>query len=222
MAPENFQFTVDKAHAKSVNDTLADIRRLQVSAVIFALLLAAAAVWLIIMGSVWSITLGAVLAVGALSSLGVAVWAPRKVGNAEKLYEKNPLVPALVTEIHPRAATLTALIDIAKPSAKGSAYALVSRNVRLNPRWKVGDRVPSVALRSDRSTRSKEDLWQMVNPMPIEWGTKDARVLARATAEISASEWNFLQSRLPDSEKVRTHPDRRILVDPADLPDHLR
>lgn len=218
----DFQFTVDKAHAKSVNDTLADVRRLQVSAVIFALILAGLAAWLISMGAVWSIIVGAVLAVGAISSLGVAVWAPRKVGSIEKLYSDNPLVPAIVSEIHPRAATLTALIDIAKPSAQGPRYALVSRNVRLNPHWKVGDRVPSVALRSDRSTRSKDQDWQMVNPMPIEWGTKDARVLARASAAISASEWNFLQSRLADSKEVRTHPERRVMIKSADLPDNLR
>lgn len=218
----DFEFTVDKAHARSVNDTLADVRRLQISAVIFAVLLAAGGTWLILVGDVWSIIVGAVLVIGALSSLGVALWAPRKVGNAEKLYRENPLVPAIVSEIHPRAATLTALIDIAKPSAGTPKYALVSRNVRLNPKWKVGDRIPSVALRSDRSTRSKDTVWEMVSPMPIEWGTKDSAVLARAVAAISDSEWKFLQSRISDSEEVRTHPERRILVDPADLPDNLR
>ena len=218
----DFQFTVDKAHAKSVNDTLADVRRLQISAVIFAIVLAAVGAWLISMGEVWSIIIGAVLAIGAASSLWVAVWAPRKVGSVESLYADNPLVPAIVTEVHPRAATLTALIDIAKPAAGAPQYALVSRNVRPNPKWRVGDRIPSVALRSDRSTRSKADTWQMVSPMPIEWGTKDSAVLARAIAAVSASEWNFLQSRIPDSEEVRTHPDRRVLINPADLPDSLR
>lgn len=217
-----FKFTVDNAQVKSTNDTMADVRRLRVSAVIFAVLLAAGGAWLISLDHVWSTIVGVVLVIGAISSLGVALWAPRKVGSAEKLYRDNPLVPAIVTEIHPRAATLTALIDIAKPAAGGPQYALVSRNVRLNPHWKVGDRIPSVALRSDRTTRSKDPLWQMVSPMPIEWGTKDRAVLARAIGAISAGEWNFLQSRIPDSEEVRTHPERRIIVDPADLPDHLR
>nr|WP_153212017.1 DUF3239 domain-containing protein [Rhodococcus sp. MS13] len=201
---------------------MADVRRLQISAVIFAIVLAAVGAWLISMGEVWSIIIGAVLAIGAASSLWVALWAPRKVGSVESLYADNPLVPAIVTEVHPRAATLTALIDIAKPAAGAPKYALVSRNVRLNPKWRVGDRIPSVALRSDRSTRSKADTWQMVSPMPIEWGTKDSAVLARAIAAVSASEWNFLQSRIPDSEEVRTHPDRRVLINPADLPDSLR
>ncbi|MGC0362531.1 hypothetical protein ABH922_000515 [Rhodococcus sp. 27YEA15] len=218
----DFQFTVDKAHARSVNDTIADVRRLQISAVVFALVLAALGAWLLTKDAAWSIILGAVLLVGAVSSLWVAVWAPRKVGSVESLYEKSPLVPAIVTELHPRAATLSALIDIGKSTTGTPNYALVSRNVRLNPKWRVGDRIPSVALRSDRSTRSKADTWQMVSPMPIEWGTRDSAVLARATAAISVSEWNFLQSKMADCEKARTHPDRRIPVDPADLPDSLR
>ena len=184
----DFQFTVDKAHAKSVNDTLADVRRLQISAVIFAIVLAAVGAWLISMGEVWSIIIGAVLAIGAASSLWVALWAPRKVGSVESLYADNPLVPAIVTEVHPRAATLTALIDIAKPAAGAPKYALVSRNVRLNPKWRVGDRIPSVALRSDRSTRSKADTWQMVSPMPIEWEPRTRQCWhARSLLSVRAS-----------------------------------
>ncbi|MFZ2174707.1 MAG: DUF3239 domain-containing protein, partial [Rhodococcus sp. (in: high G+C Gram-positive bacteria)] len=119
----HFEFTVDRAYAKSVNQTFADVRRLQISAVVVAGLFAAASVWLFLLSHPWSIVAGVVVALAALTSLGLVFWVPRKVGSIEDLYAKSPLVPAVVSEVHPRALTLLALIDIAKPGAGGPSYA---------------------------------------------------------------------------------------------------
>lgn len=220
----HFEFTVDRAYAKSVNQTFADMRRLQVSAVIVALLFAAAAVGLILLGHPWSIILGVVVALVALTSVWVAFWVPKKVGSIEDLYAKSPLVPAVISEVHPRALTLLSLIDAAKPAAGRPSYVLVTRNVpiRAHQKQNVGDRVPSVALLSDRNTHSAADTWEMVSPMPIAWGTRDSSVRARAAEAIDQAEWEFLESKIPESEHVRTSPDQRVAVSEHELPESLR
>ncbi|NHU45064.1 MULTISPECIES: DUF3239 domain-containing protein [Rhodococcus] len=220
----HFEFTVDRPYAKSVNQTFADMRRLQVSAIVVALLFAAAAAGLILLAHPWSIILGVVVAIAALTSVWVAFWVPKKVGSIEELYAKSPLVPAVVSEVHPRAVTLLSLIDVAKPSAGRVSYALVTRNVpiRTGQKQRVGDRVPSVALLNDRSTRNDADTWEMVSPMPIAWGTRDAAVRSRAEDAIDQVEWDFLQSRIPESEQIRTSPEQRVAVSEHDLPEGLR
>lgn len=219
-----FEFPVDLSHAKAVNETLADVRRLRMSAIIVGLLLAGGAVWLILLAHPWSYILGAVLAIAAVTSLWVAVWAPRKVGNAQQLYEKSGLVPAIVAETRPRGSTILALIDIAKPTSDTAQYALVVRNVGTLPghRVRVGERVPCVSVLTDRSTRSESVTWEMVSPMPIAWGTRDVTVLRDAVAAISDVEWQLLADKLSLVEEVSTSPTRHLLLDPAELPDELR
>nr|WP_206037836.1 DUF3239 domain-containing protein [Rhodococcus sp. HNM0569] len=202
------------------------MRRLQVSAAVLAVLLAAGAVALWLAGHIWTTVVAVVLAVAALSCLWVVVWVPRKVGSIESLYAKSPLVPAVVSEVHPRAVTLLALIDIAKHGGAehdGPIYALVTRNTPIQGRKPVvGERVPSVALLDDRTRGDKSPVWQMVSPMPIWWGTRDKAVLARAEAAIGEQEWNYLSERISQSEQVRTSPDQRLAIEPEDLPDFLR
>lgn len=218
-----FEFSVDRAYARSVNQTLADVRRLQVSAVVTALLFAAAGAWLIRLAHPWSIVLGILVALGALGSLWVAFWVPRKVGSIEDLYARSPLVPAVVSEIHPRALTLLSLIDIAKPGTAGPSYVLVTRNIpiRAGQKQNIGDKVPSVALLNDRSTRSTGSTWEMVSPMPIAWGTRDSSVRARAAEAVSRVEWDFLSSRIDQSEQIRTSAEQRLAVPAEELPEGL-
>ncbi|WP_072687141.1 DUF3239 domain-containing protein [Rhodococcus marinonascens] len=220
----HFEFTVDRAYAKSVNQTLADMRRLQVSAIILGFLLAATAVVLILLGQLWSIALGVFAAIAALASVWVALWVPKKVGSIEDLYAKSPLVPALVAEIHPRAMTLLSLIDIAKPGTGGPSYALVTRNIpiRAGQKQSIGDKVPSVALLGDRRNHSDADRWETVSPMPIAWGTRDTAVRSRAVNAIDQVEWDFLQSRIAESEEIRTRPDQRVILSEEELPEILR
>lgn len=197
---------------------------MQVSAVVFAVVLAVGAGLLILLGQTWSVILGVVLIAGAISSLWLAFWLPRKMGSIEDMYRKSPLVPAVVSELHPRAMTLLALVDVAKPDTDGSAYALVTRNIPLLPgqKQRVGDKVPSVALLGDRGTRSTATTWQMVSPMPIAWGTKDVAVRARAVEAIDKVEWNFLASKIKESETVQNTPDQRVLLEIGELPKDLR
>ncbi|MGW3481077.1 DUF3239 domain-containing protein [Rhodococcus indonesiensis] len=219
-----FDFPVDLPHAKAVNQTVAEVRRLRVSAIVLAVLFAAAAVWLILIGRAWSFVVAAVVVVAALTAAWVAVWAPRKVGAIQDLYRDSPLVPAVVSELRPRGMTLLALVDIAKPETGGHRYALVARDVTAVPghRVRVGERVPSVAVLSDRTTRNTSGVWQMVSPMPIAWGTRDASVLREAAAAIDETEWKVLEGKLSRSDEVAASEERRLVLDPKDLPADLR
>ncbi|CAM2930867.1 DUF3239 domain-containing protein [Prescottella defluvii] len=218
-----FEFPVDKSHAKSVNETLSDLRRLQWSAAVMAVLLGAGAAGLFVLGEPWSYILGAVLAVCAVTSLWMVVWTPRHVGSIDDLYANGDLVPAVVSAIHPRGYTLLALLDIAKPGAGEPHYALAARNVRGLPGrgYTVGKKIPAVAVLGDRSSRSNGDTWQMVSFMPIEWGTRDSKVILQATARIDDVEWNLLRKNISMSETVRAADNKFVLLDPSELPKEL-
>ncbi len=219
-----FEFPVDLPHAKSVNQTLAEVRSLRLSGIVVALLCAGGAAWLLTLGRPWAYIVGAVLVVAALTSAWVALWAPRKVGSVQDLYHESPLVPAVVSEVRPRGLTLLALVDIAKPGTADRRYALVTRNVQAVPahQKRVGERVPCVAVLSDRTTRNTTGSWQMVSPMPIAWGTRDAKVLREATDAIGDAEWTLLKNKVGLSEKVSATDDHRLVLDRSDLPGELR
>lgn len=219
-----FEFPVDKHHAKAVNETLGDLRRLQWSAALMAVLLGGGAAWLFILGQPWSYILGVVLAICALTSLFMVVWTPRKVGSIEDLYAKGDLVPAVVSEVHPRGYTLLSLLDIAKPGAARPHYALASRTVRALPgkSYAVGAKLPSVSVLGDRGSRSAGETWQMVSFMPVSWGTRDSTVLTKASAAIGDTEWKLLNKSIPKSEKVRESDGQFVLLDPTEIPDELR
>lgn len=215
-----FEFTVDTAHAKSVNETVGDVRRLRWSALLTALLFVAIAVWLITLAHAWSYILAAVALVVAVASVWMAFWAPRKVGSVADLYANGELVPAVVAVTRPRGATLLALVNTAKPGADRPHYALVTRNIRTLPghaMTHVGERVPSVSVLADRSTHSTADTWQMVSPMPVAWGTRDPKVLRRAVEQIPNAEWKLLTKSIPLTDDVPRAENQQIPVDADDI-----
>ncbi len=215
-----FEFPVDSAHAKSVNETVGDVRRLRWAALITALLFVALAVWLIVLAHPWSYALGAVAIVAAVGSVWMAFWAPRKVGSVEDLYANGELVPAIVAVTRPRGATLMALVNTAKPSADRPHYALVTRTIRTLPghaMTNVGERVPSISVLSDRSTNSEADTWEMVSPMPIAWGTRDPKVIRRAIEQIPNAEWKLLTKSIPLVDDVPRAKNQQIPVDANDI-----
>lgn len=89
-------------------------------------------------------------------------------------------------------------------------------------RVQVGERVPCVAVLSDRTTRNTSGAWQMVSPMPIAWGTRDASVLREAAAAIDETEWKVVEGKLSLSDEVAASDERRLVLDPKDLPPDLR
>ena len=218
-----FEFPVDRAHAKAVNETIADLRRVAVTSIVLALVLGGGAVWLISVMHPWAYILAVVLALGAATALWVAIWAPRRLGGIEQLYTDGALVPAVVSGTRKRGLILLALIDVGRPGA-APQYALVARKVKSLPghRTEPGERVPSVSIRADRSPRPSTDSPQQFIPMPIAWATTDADIIARAVAAIAESEWKLLSDNIALADRVRQATNKRVILDPKTLPRNLR
>lgn len=216
-----FEFDVDQRQANKFNETLSDVRRLRMSALLLGLAFAAIALWVARGRETWELAIGAVLALAALGCVVISFWAPRRVGSIAGLYAKGPLVPAVVAEVSPRGATLLGLMDIAKPGTDPTP-ALVARQVRSLPGHtvEVGERVPSIGILSDR-TRNSGDTWQMTSVMPIAWGTSDMAVVRSAESQIDETEWQLLTSNINRAELARRTTDGRIELNDSEVPEDL-
>ncbi|ONM50384.1 DUF3239 domain-containing protein [Nocardia donostiensis] len=213
-----FEFAVDRRHARAVNEVVADLRRLRILAVAAAVVAAACTAYLIWLNHPWSYLLAVAFVLGTATSLWVALWAPRR-SNIQKLYADGELVPAVVSRAKPGGLVLLALVDVARPDTE-PRYALVTRKVRALPGHQAqpGERVPSIAVRAERASRTVGERWLPVDTMPIAWGTADAVVIERARAAISEAEWQLLADNLSLAEQVRRSSAKRLLLDPQRLP----
>ncbi|MFX0573902.1 DUF3239 domain-containing protein [Nocardia nepalensis] len=217
-----FEFAVDRNHAHAVNEVFADLRRLRVMAIAAAVIAATGTAYLIWLNHPWAYLLAIAFALGAVVALWVAFWTPH-LSSIDKLYADGELVPAVVSETHPSGVVLLALVDVSKPETPDPRYALVIRKVRDLPghEKRAGERVPSVAVRTDRAPRQVGERWQSVSAMPIAWGTRDGTVIERARAAISEAEWRLLTDNLALADKVRRTSAKRLLLDPDQLPGEL-
>lgn len=217
-----FEFAVDRSHAHAVNEVFADLRRLRIMGIAAAVIAATGTAYLIWIGTAWSFLLSVAFVLGTVIALYVALWTPRR-SRIDKLYADGELVPAVVSETYPSGVVLLALVDVSKPEETAPRYALVIRKVRALPghQARAGERVPSVAVRSDRAPGQVGERWQSVSAMPIAWGTRDGTVIERARAAISESEWRLLTDNLALTDKVRRASAKRLLLDPEQLPGDL-
>ncbi|MGO4614059.1 DUF3239 domain-containing protein [Nocardia sp. 2YAB30] len=217
-----FEFAVDRGHAHAVNEVFADLRRLRIMAIGAAIIAATGTAYLIWLDHPWAYLLAVAFTLGAVTALWVALWTPRH-SSIDKLYADGELVPAVISESRPSGVVLLALVDVSKPEENGPRYALVTRKIRALPghEAKAGERVPSVAVRTDWAPRQVGERWQSVSAMPIAWGTKDGTVIDRARAAISEVEWRLLTDNLALAEKVRRTTTKRLLLDPHQLPGEL-
>ncbi|WP_433624964.1 DUF3239 domain-containing protein [Nocardia sp. CA-120079] len=217
-----FDFIVDRKHARAVNEVVAGLRRQRAAAIGAAILLGLGTAFLIWLNHPWAYLLAIAFALGAVVALWVAFWTPHR-SSIDKLYADGELVPAVVSETHPGGVVLLALVDVSKPETHDPRYALVIRKVRDLPghEKRAGERVPSVAVRTDRAPRQVGERWQSVSAMPIAWGTRDGTVIDRARAAISEVEWRLLTDNLELADKVRRTSAKRLLLDPHQLPGDL-
>lgn len=217
-----FEFVVDREHARAVNEVVADTRKLRVLAFTTTVVLGLGTAGLIWLDHPYSFLLAVAFGLGTVTSLFVALWTPHRA-RIEKLYAEGELVPAIVSDRHPRGALLLALVNLAKSGA-APRYALITRTVRSLPghRSWPGEQIPSVTVRADRAPLSVGGLRQSVGAMPIAWGTRDPEVIARARDAIPAAEWKLLADNRSLADKVRTADFGRLLLDPHQLPEELR
>jgi hypothetical protein len=213
---------VDREHARAVNEVVADTRRLRFLAFTATIVLGLGTAWLIWLNHPYSFLLAVAFGLGTVTALFVALWTPHRA-RIEKLYAEGELVPAIVSDRHPRGAVLLALVNVAKSGARPS-YALITRTVRSLPGHRAwpGEQIPVVTVRADRAPLSVGGLRQSIGAMPIAWGTRDPDVLERARRAIPEAEWKLLADNRTLAEKVRTAEAGRLLLDPHQLPEELR
>lgn len=194
-------FLVDIPHARRVNEQLADLRRLQVSAGIFAVVMIGAAIGLFVVSEIWAIVTAIVLILAAIGCTYAGIVAPERAKDLKKMYSEHELVPAVVSAVRPRGFTLLALVNLTRNREQPAKWALVPRRAQHLPGHsiKVGEQVPCVAV-TDASKMSQ--YWQKVQPVPIAWAARDTEVLKRAERTISQAEWQLLKKNIKRSEEA--------------------
>ena len=207
-----FSFDVDAHHARQNNELLKDARRLQISAVLFAAILVGVGVWLHrLLGGVPGIVILGVLAVLALSSLALIIIIPRYVGDAESLYTRYPLCPAMIAKINSRDMVLLSLVNVNSDPDGAPRWALAARTVsRIEGHQRhTGERVPSVAV----SSMEQQAQFREVTPMPIAWGTTDPTVIRTAIRNIPEASWDLLRTNMSRLNEVLATPRNLLPLD---------
>lgn len=206
------EIPVDDAWVRKYNENRAEVRRLQWSAAILGLVVLAAALALMIVQHFqsWTWFIGGALGLFALGCAAMIVYIPRKMGSFSHTYATSELVPAIVAEVRPRGFTLLALVDRAVDRSQGRRPALVTRGCEKLPGHTIreGERVPCVAVVGNRSTRSRDNTYAFLSPMPVAWATPDASVVRRCAESIPDREWELLRrerGRVREVEDIPTH-----------------
>ncbi|QMV85872.1 DUF3239 domain-containing protein [Corynebacterium hindlerae] len=204
-----FSFPINPEHNKQNNEFSRDAVRLQISAGVFGLILAVIAffVFRISDGAIWGLAVTIGLAAFAAFCFLLIFILPRQMGSAQQMFDRYPLVPAVVAEVEPRGMVLMALVDANASESGKPIPALAIRNIsnlRGHERV-VGERVPAVAVSGRRSVSSK-DRWDEISPMPIAWGTPDMDVVKEAQKAIPENEWNRLHKCLERLDDVKANP----------------
>lgn len=201
----DFHFDVDEEYARKHNEFLRDAKRMQISAgVLAAVLVVIIAVLLITSGSEWwALANSFVLGVFALLCLILIPVLPRKMGSPQQYFDMYQLAPAMIAEVNARDMVLLMLVDASTEPAK-TVPALAYRTVTSVPGVprEVGARVPSMAVTSYRPTRGPK-VYEEISPMPVAWGTEDAKVWKRAERAISTNLWNRLEGLLDQVDKAK-------------------
>lgn len=205
-----YRIPVDEAHVKQYNEYFRKTRQLIVSAVLLGLITAAAAAATLYWGGigVWTVIAAVILLLVTLSCLVTLVTYPKRIGNARKLYDDWPLVPAIVCEAADRSTTIMALVETAAEPQVDSRLALVTFPVEKLPGTKraVGTRVPSVAVAAKHKASSIH--WDEITPVPVCWATPDKAAIAEAAEQIPEGRWqelNRYRSRWKDVSKTTTN-----------------
>ncbi|WP_034987133.1 DUF3239 domain-containing protein [Corynebacterium jeikeium] len=201
----DFHFDVDEEYARKHNEFLRDAKRMQVSAGVLAAVLAVIVAVLLITAGFqwWALAISFALGVFALLCLILIPVLPRKMGTPQQYFDMYQLAPAMIAEVNARDMVLLMLVDASIEPAK-TVPALAYRTVTSVPGVprEVGARVPSMAVTGYRPTRGPK-VYEEISPMPVAWGTGDAKVWKRAERAIGTNLWNRLEGLLDQVDKAK-------------------
>ncbi|MDO5097363.1 MAG: DUF3239 domain-containing protein [Corynebacterium sp.] len=200
----SFTFDVDNDYAKKHNELLKDTKRLQISAIIFGLILVAIGYGLRLYfgGTMGNLIIGC-FGVMALISFALVFVIPRQVGDAARLYSQYELCPAIIAQVNSRDLTLLALVNINSDPTAPPRLGLATRTVTRieGHERRKGERVPAVAVTGRRSAHT-QDRWDEISPMPIAWATSDPAVIKEAQKAIPHEKWNKLEKNAAKLDDV--------------------
>ena len=201
-----FKFDVDEAFAKRNNELLRDSSRLRSSGLVLgAVLLVGGVVLGIMVDALWARTVGLALGLFGIMVGIIGVVAARSVGTAQSLYDRYPLAPAVIAEVHERDMLLMALVNTNVDPQLPPRWAVCLRTVTNVPGLTskaVGTKLPVAAVSGQRSTSDQEH-WQQVTPMPIAWGTPDQEVVNIARKAIPEDQWRKLDNARKRLDEVK-------------------
>ena len=132
----HLHFDVDEAFAKQHNEMLRDTRKAVISGVsLFVIcLIAGGLIWFFVdPASPWRWVGGLGLMLFGFMMLLVAFLVPRSVGSAQDLYDRYPLVPAVIAEVNPRDSVIMALVNVNVDENQPPTHAAALRTVTSIP-----------------------------------------------------------------------------------------
>ena len=212
-----FKFQVDDKHAREHNEFLSNSRYFRASAILLGIVVAAIGAW-VYLGpggqAAWALMVMLVLIVLGIAFAAVGIVTGRRTGTAQAMYDRYPLIPAVVAENNDRNLGLLGLVntnvDPDLPPRYAWTYTQVKKIPNLKPA-KVGNEVPAVAVLGQRSTHDKEH-WQTIDVMPIAWGTPDDELITMARKAIPHDEWTKLERGRKKLEDIKATPDRMLVI----------
>lgn len=212
-----FKFQVDEKHAREYNEFLSNSRYFSASGVILGVIVAVIGVF-VYLGpggqAAWALILMLVLIALGVAFAAAGVVAGRKAGSAQDMYDRYPLIPAVVAENNGRNLGLLALVNTnVDPDVSPRwawTYTQVKKIPNLDPA-KVGNQLPAVAVFGGRSTREK-DHWQSVDVMPVAWGTPNEDLITMARKAIPQDQWAKLERGRKRLDDVKATPDNMLLL----------
>lgn len=186
----HFSFTVDTVHNKKNNEYYKDIRRLQKAAIVYVILLVGQLYFFYDSPTTWHVVLSYSVAIIGLAGFIAAFLVKGSVGSAQKLYDKNPLVPAMIAKKNRHSMVLIAVAPL--PDGK---RALIAREVNsVGDLKSIGSRIAAVAPSNARGTEA--------TIVPINWATNDQKVIDEALGSINEKEWSELRGLLKRTDEV--------------------
>lgn len=188
-----FKFTVDEKFARQHNEVISDSRYFRAGGIVLGIILILIGLWVYffpaemlpwgMMVLIMTIVLGL-----AFMAIGINVG---KHNKAQDLYDRYPLVPAVIAGKQHKKYILLALVNKNVDPDLAPKWALAARLINSIPgedELKIGTKVPSAAVLGRRTSRDKEH-WQEIIPMPIAWGTPDEETLKIARKSIPHEYW---------------------------------
>lgn len=201
-----FKFEVDEKYAQQTNEMLRDSRRLRLSGIIMALILLVlgGVFWYLAEGAVWGWITAIIFAILAIVFLAISFTVPKKVGNAQHLYDTYPLAPAVIAEVNPRDVVIMALVNTNVDPERPPRWGLALRTInRLAGHERtLGTEIPVAAVHGQRTLKDQEH-WDQISPMPIAWGTQDMDVVNTARRAIPHEQWTRLEKARKRYEEVK-------------------